>query len=126
MMPKEMVAGPMNTLYYMFQNGVEDKFQELISIDDYANGIRTSHTIDYDFLDDSFLISLIVAEYDVNAPPEQAERIARDLESAGAKVAYHVEKNFGHNSFGYFTSREYVDRIVGYIEDGAEYQRRKD
>ena len=110
-MPKELAAAaPMNTFQYMFQNGVEDKFMEFIPIDEYAAGTRTAPSIDYDDLDDRFLISLVVGTEDVNCPAEQADRIARDLDKAS--VSFHYEEGFDHNTFGYKASSDWVDRIV--------------
>ena len=63
-MPELAAAAPMNTFQYLFQNDVEDKFMEFIPIEEYAAGRRTAPSIDYNDLDDSFLISLIVGAED--------------------------------------------------------------
>ena len=121
-MPELAAASPMNSFQYLFQNDVEDKFMELIPIDEYAAGTRTAPSIDYDDLDDRFLISLVVGTEDMFHPAEQAERIARDLDKAS--VSFHYEQGFDHNTFGYKANSEWVDRIVKYIENGAEYARK--
>ena len=110
-MPKELAAAaPMNTFQYMFQNGVEDKFMEFIPIDEYAAGTRTAPSIDYDDLDDRFLISLVIGTEDMFHPAKQAERIGRDLNKAS--VSLHYEEGFDHNTFGFKASSDWVDRIV--------------
>ena len=95
---------------------------ELIPIEQYAEGQRSAPSILYENLDDSFLINLIDGEND-DCSREQTERIARDMPNA--HYTFHTEWGFDHIQMAFATDTEYVDRIVGYIEEGAEYARHR-
>ena len=66
---------------------------ELIPIEQYAAGQRRAPSIEYEDLDDSFLINMIVGEKD-NCNMDQAERIGRDM--SGAHTSFHMEEGFDH------------------------------
>ena len=114
--------GPIKTMQYYAQNEIEGRFMELIPIEQYAAGVRSAPSIEYEDLDDSFLINMIIGERD-NCNMDQAERTARDM--SGAHTSIHMEYGFNHLDLAYVTDTEYVDRLVGYIEEGAEYARHR-
>ena len=115
--------GPVGTLYHLVQNGVEDRSMERIPIEQYAAGQRSAPALEYEDLDDSFLINFVVGENDTGCDMNHAKRIARDL--SDAHTAFHTELGLDHNGLALETDAGYVDRIVGYIEEGAEYARHR-
>ena len=95
---------------------------ERIPIEQYAAGQRSAPSIEYEDLDDSFLINFVVGEND-GCNMDRAKRIAEDM--SDAHTSFHMEYGFNHLDLAYVTDTEYVDRIVGYIEEGAEYARHR-
>ena len=97
---------------------------EEIPIESYAAGQRTAAPIEFNDLDDSFMISLVAGTEDFSASPDHVQRIARDL--SNARLSHHLEQGFNHESFAKNGSKDFVDRMVGYIENGAEYARQQE
>ena len=96
---------------------------ERIPIEQYAAGQRRAPAIDYEDLDDSFLVNFVVGEKDDGCNMDQVKRIARDM--SDAHYVFHTEWGYDHNHLALVTDTEYVNRIVGYIEEGAEYARHR-
>ena len=96
---------------------------ERIPIEQYAVGQRSAPSIEYEDLDDSFLINFIVGEKDDGCNMDRALRIAKDM--SDAHYTFHTEWGYDHTQMGFVTDKEYVDRIVGYIEEGAEYAKHR-
>ena len=55
-------VGPYKSVQYTYQNYVEDKFQEPISIEDYARGQRDSPVIDLGKVKDSIPITFVIGD----------------------------------------------------------------
>ena len=96
---------------------------ERIPIEQYAAGQRSAPALEFEVVDDSFLINFVVGENDSGCDMEHAKRVARGM--SDAHTAFHTEWGFGHNEFALETDAGYVDRLVGYIEEGAEYARHR-
>lgn len=96
---------------------------ERIPIEQYAAGQRSAPELEYEDLDDSFLVNFVVGEKDDGCNMDQVRRIASDM--TDAHYTFHTEWGYDHNHLALVTDTEYVDRIVGYIEEGAEYARHR-
>ena len=92
---------------------------ERIPIEEYAAGRRSAPEIEYEDLDDSFQILFVVGEKDDGCNMDQVKRIARDMDNA--HYTFHTEWGMDHNHIALTTDENYVDRIVGYIEEGERY-----
>lgn len=123
-LPDTVSPGPIGTLQHLYQNGVEDRFMERIPIEEYAAGRRSAPELEYKDLDDSFLINFVVGERDDGCNMDQVKRIARDMDDAA--YVFHTEYDYDHYSIALSTDPMYIERIVGYIEEGAEYRRKRD
>ena len=62
---------------------------ERIPIEQYAAGQRTAPLIEYEDLDDSFLINFVVGENDEGCGMDQVKRIAEDMDDA--HFTFHTE-----------------------------------
>ena len=96
---------------------------ERIPIEQYAAGQRSAPSIEYEDLDDSFLINFIFGEKDDFCNTDKLKRIARDM--SDAHYTFHEELGKDHGQMAFANDKEYVDRIVGYIEEGTEYARNR-
>ena len=89
-----MPAAPLKSVMYHMQLGVEERFQEPISIDRYVRGERQSDLLDLSVVN-QIPISFVISPDDQVALPDYAEGIVNQFSNAEKFVRY--EEGFSHD-----------------------------